>query len=86
MRKYLLQKGEITVSVATAIALIGLVAGPIVAFYTAQAATQKDIADNSERITALETFIPTIDTRLTNIEKAVGVPPSVVKGSTLNAR
>ena len=76
MNKSNSQKGEISIGIGAAIALVGVIVAPVAAFYSAQLGAQKDLAGVSERVKAVETFVPTIDKRLENIEKALKIVPA----------
>ena len=68
-------KGQIQVTIFGAMAAVSFLAAPIIAYFSAQAATKEDIAQVSERTARLETFVPTIDRRLENIERALKISP-----------
>jgi len=73
MTKLLKQAGQVAISIPIIIAGIGFIVAPIISYFSAQAATQEKIADVSERVRAVETFVPTIDKRLENIERALNI-------------
>ena len=79
MQRLSLQRGEISIGIGAAIALVGVIVAPVAAFYSAQLGAQKDLAAVSERVKAVETFVPTIDKRLENIEKALKISPAISK-------
>ena len=66
-------KGQFNITLLGAMEVVSFVIAPVVAYFSAQAATKEEIAQVSERTARLETFVPTIDRRLENIEKALKI-------------
>ena len=63
-----LQKGQIQITLLGAMAAISFIAAPIIAYFSAQAATKTEIADVSERTARLETSVPLMQQDLRDIK------------------
>ncbi len=92
MKNLAYKKGEVQLTIATGMAFVAFVVSPVVAYYSGQASSARDIAAISERVARLEEAVPAIkeDTReiresLQSIEKALRIAPSVVQGRTLKS-
>ena len=60
--------GQIQLTFVTGMAIISFIAAPIVAYFSAQAATKTEIADVSERTARLETSVPLMQQDLRDIK------------------
>ena len=65
------QKGQIQMTIATTVALVSFIVAPIIAYFSAQAATKTDIANVSERTARLETSVPAIQQDIRDIKMSV---------------
>jgi len=61
-------KGQIQLTVVGVMAAVSFVVAPIVAYFSAQAATKTEIADVSERTARLEVAIPLMQQDLRDIK------------------
>ena len=61
-------KGQIQITILGAMAAISFIAAPIIAYFSAQAATKTDIANVSERAARLEVAIPLMQQDLRDIK------------------
>ena len=61
-------KGQIQITILGAMAAISFIAAPIVAYFSAQAATKMDIAEVSERTARLEVAVPLMQQDLRDIK------------------
>ena len=61
-------KGQIQITLLGAMAAISFIAAPIIAYFSAQAATKTEIADVSERTARLETSVPLMQQDLRDIK------------------
>ena len=64
-------RGQINITLIGAMAAVSFIAAPIVAYFSAQAATKTDIANVSERTARLETSIPAIQQDIRDIKTAL---------------
>ena len=61
-------KGQIQITLLGAMTAISFIAAPIIAYFSAQAATKTDIANVSERAARLEVAIPLMQQDLRDIK------------------
>ena len=61
-------KGQIQLTLATALMGISFLVAPVVAYFSAQAATKMDIAEVSERTARLEVAVPLMQQDLRDIK------------------
>ena len=61
-------KGQFNITLLGAMAVVSFVIAPIVAYFSAQAATKTDIANVSERAARLEVAIPLMQQDLRDIK------------------
>ena len=66
--KIKMNKGQIQLTFVTGMAIVSFIAAPIVAYFSAQAATKTDIANVSERAARLEVAIPLMQQDLRDIK------------------
>jgi len=64
-------KGQIQLTLATALMGISFLVAPVVAYFSAQAATKTEIAEVSERTARLETSVQNTDKNITEIKEDI---------------
>lgn len=69
--KVFMSKGQIQLGLASGMAIISFVAGPLIGYFSAQMATQKDISQLSERAAKLETSVPRIEQDISDIKMSL---------------
>ena len=69
--KNFLQKGQVQLTMATGMVAISFVASPIIAYFSAQAATKEEIASISERAAKLETSVPRMEQDIRDIRDSL---------------
>ena len=63
-----MNRGQIHLTFATGLAVVSFVAAPVVAFFSAQASTQQEIADLSSRSAVLENSVENIEVNVVEIK------------------
>jgi len=64
-------KGQIQITLLGAMTAISFIAAPIIAYFSAQAATKTDISNVSERTARLETSVPLMQSDLRDIKTSL---------------